>query len=328
MLFSDRLQTRYTISVTLLYRDARFLDHETGSHPETALRLQTIEAHLQRHGLTAQCRQPEFEPCDREGLALVHAPGYIEEVAAFAQAGSGHLDADTVCSPASFDVAALAAGAVADAVDRVVRDEDSTALCLVRPPGHHALADRAMGFCLFNNVAIGAQAAVERHGLDRVLIVDFDVHHGNGTQDIFWTDPRVGFLSMHRYPFYPGTGSAGETGAGDGLGATFNLPVAFGTPRKEILAGFAARLQSFADQIRPQLVLVSAGFDAHRTDPIGDLGLEAEDYAALTDRVLEIAAVHAGGRVVSVLEGGYNPPALAQCVEEHLTRMIEKSGPS
>ncbi len=314
--------------MTLLYRDARFLNHETGSHPERALRLQTIDAHLERHWLTAQCRQPEFGPCDREGLALAHAPGYIEEVAAFARAGGGQLDADTVCSPASFDVAALAAGAVADAVGRVVRGEDSTALCLVRPPGHHALADRAMGFCLFNNVAIGAMAAVRRHGLDRVLIVDFDVHHGNGTQDIFWTDPRVGFLSMHRYPFYPGTGSAGETGAGDGLGATFNLPVEFGTPRKEILAAFAARLQSFADQIRPQLVLVSAGFDAHRTDPIGNLGLEAEDYATLTDRVLEIAAVHAGGRVVSVLEGGYNPPALAQCVEEHLTRLLDRTATS
>jgi acetoin utilization deacetylase AcuC-like enzyme len=311
--------------MTLLYRDARFLNHETGSHPERALRLQTIEAHLQRHWLTAQCRQPAFEPCDRAGLALVHEPGYIEEVAAFAQAGGGHLDADTVCSPASFDVAALAAGSVMNAVARVLGGEDTAALCLVRPPGHHALPGRAMGFCLFNNIALGAMAAVRQHGLDRVLIVDFDVHHGNGTQEMFWEDPRVGFLSMHRYPFYPGTGSAGERGAANGLGTTVNLPIEFGTPRKEILAGFAVRLQTFADQMRPQLVLVSAGFDAHRTDPIGNLGLETEDYAALTDRVLEVASAHCGGRVVSVLEGGYNPPALAQCVEEHLSRLLGKS---
>jgi acetoin utilization deacetylase AcuC-like enzyme len=309
--------------MTLLYRDARFLAHETGSHPERALRLRAIESHLERHWLTAQCRQPAFGPCDRASLTLVHAPEYIDEIWAFAQAGGGYLDADTVCSPASYDVAALAAGAVVDAVDRIVRGEDSTALCLVRPPGHHALAAQAMGFCIFNNVALGAMAAVRRHGLDRVLIVDFDVHHGNGTQAIFWEDPRVGFLSMHRYPFYPGTGAADERGAGDGFGATANLPIELGTPRSEILGGFAARLQSFADHIRPQLVLVSAGFDAHRADPIGNLGLEAEDYAALTDRILEIAAVHAGGRIVSVLEGGYNPPALAQCVEEHLGRLID-----
>ncbi len=314
--------------MTLLYRDARFLNHQTGNHPERALRLQTIDAYLQRHWLTAQCRQPAFEPCDRAGLSLVHEPGYIEEVAAFSQAGGGNLDADTVCSPASFDVAALAAGSVMDAVARVLNGEDTTALCLVRPPGHHALPARAMGFCLFNNIALGAMAAVRRHGLDRVLIVDFDVHHGNGTQDVFWADPRVGFLSMHRYPFYPGSGSAGERGTGDGLGTTMNLPVEFGTPRKVILADFAARLQTFADQMRPQLVLVSAGFDAHRTDPIGNLGLQTEDYAALTERVLEVAAAHCGGRVVSVLEGGYNPPALAECVAEHLSRLLDKTATS
>jgi acetoin utilization deacetylase AcuC-like enzyme len=309
--------------MTLLYRDTRFLAHETGNHPERAIRLRAIESHLERHWLTAQCRQPTFEPCDRAGLAMVHAAAYIEEIWAFALAGGGYLDADTVCSPASFDVAALAAGAVVDAVDRVVRGEDATALCLVRPPGHHALAAQAMGFCIFNNVALGAMAAVQRHGLERVLIVDFDVHHGNGTQAIFWEDPRVGFLSMHRYPFYPGTGSADERGGGDGWGATANLPIEFGTPRSEILEVFAGRLQSFADHIRPQLVLVSAGFDAHRSDPLGNLGLEAEDYAAFTDRILEVATAHAGGRVVSVLEGGYNPPALAQCVEEHLGRLID-----
>ena len=309
--------------MTLLYRDPRFLGHETGSHPEGALRLRTVESHLDRTWLAAQCRQPTAEACDRSCLARVHKPAYIEEIWAFARSGGGYLDADTVCGPSSFDVAALAAGTVVDAVRRVVGGEDSTALCLVRPPGHHALAGQAMGFCIFNNVAVGAAAAIEEFGLDRVLIVDFDVHHGNGTQAIFWEDPRVGFLSIHRWPFYPGTGAADERGGGDGWGTTVNLPIEAGTPRDEYLDVFTARLQSFADHIRPQLVLVSAGFDAHRSDPLGNLGLEAEDYATITDRILEIAAAHAGGRVVSVLEGGYNPPALAQCVAEHLGRLID-----
>ncbi len=312
--------------MTLLYRDARFLDHQTGEHPERAVRLQAVESHLGRTGLAARCRQPTAKPCDRTCLARVHEPDYIEEMRAFARAGGGNLDADTVCGPSSFDVAALAAGTVIDAVRSVLGGEDSSALCLVRPPGHHALSGQAMGFCLFNNVAVGASAAIEEFGLDRVLIVDFDVHHGNGTQAIFWENPQVGFLSIHRWPFYPGTGSADERGGGDGLGSTVNLPIEEGTPRDEYLETFTTRLQSFADYIRPQLVLVSAGFDAHRTDPLGNLGLEAEDYAIITDRILEIAAAHAGGRVVSVLEGGYNPPALARCVAEHLGRLIDGGG--
>ncbi|MGO9111715.1 MAG: histone deacetylase [Thermoguttaceae bacterium] len=309
--------------MTLLYRDARFLGHETGSHPERAVRLRTVEAHLDRIWLAAQCRQLTAEPCDRSCLARVHKPAYIEEIWAFARSGGGYLDADTVCGPSSFDVAAMAAGTVIDAIRRVLGGEDSSALCLVRPPGHHALAGQAMGFCIFNNVSVGAAAAIEEFGLDRVLIVDFDVHHGNGTQAIFWEDPRVGFLSIHRWPFYPGTGSADERGGGDGWGSTVNLPIEEGTSRNEYIDIFTARLQSFSDHIRPQLVLVSAGFDAHRSDPLGNLGLEAEDYATITDRILEIAATHAGGRVVSVLEGGYNPAALAQCVAEHLGRMID-----
>ncbi len=159
-----------------------------------------------------------------------------------------------------------------DAVRRVVGGEDSTALCLVRPPGHHALAGQAMGFCIFNNVAVGAAAAIEEFGLDRVLIVDFDVHHGNGTQAIFWEDPRVGFLSIHRWPFYPGTGAADERGGGDGWGTTVNLPIEVGTPRDEYMDVFTARLQSFADHIRPQLVLVSAGLRRPSQRSIGQLG--------------------------------------------------------
>ena len=308
--------------MTLLYHDPRFLDHDTGNHPERPQRLQQIVARLESTGLLAECPQPEWEPASLERLQLVHELGHIEAVAEMAGRGGGRLDPDTVVSPASFEVARLAAGAACDAVDRVVAGEDKTALCLVRPPGHHALPERAMGFCLFSNVAIAASVARDEHGLDRVLIVDWDVHHGNGTQDVFYSDERVGFFSIHRWPFYPGTGDSDETGSGAGRGATVNVPVSFGTSREVYHQRFASELEKFADRLRPQLVLLSAGFDAHRTDPVGSLGLEVEDFARLTEVVRAVAAAHAEGRVVSVLEGGYNPPVLAECVETHLRGLV------
>ena len=179
-----------------------------------------------------------------------------------------------------------------------------------------------MGFCLFNNIAVAARVALDEHALDRVLVVDWDVHHGNGTQDMFYADGRVGFLSIHRWPFYPGTGDSDETGTGAGLGATVNLPTKFGTSREAYIQKFSAELEKLAARVRPQLVLVSAGFDSHRADPIGSLGLEIEDFTALTQIVNDVAAVHAGGRIVSLLEGGYNPPVLADCVEAHLRELI------
>lgn len=308
--------------MTLLYYDPRFLDHDTGAHPEQPERLRQIVAKLEATGLAARAERPTWQPVTRARLERVHEPGHIDRIAALAEGGGGRVDADTIVSVASFDVARLAAGAACDAVDRVLRGEAKTALCLVRPPGHHAVAERAMGFCLFNNIAIAAGVAREEHQLDRVLVVDWDVHHGNGTQDTFYADGRVGFFSAHRWPFYPGTGAADETGTGDGLGATQNLPIAFGTPRATYCEQFANELEKFAARIRPQLVLVSAGFDSHRADPIGSLGLETEDFAELTKRVREVAAVYANGRVVSILEGGYNPPILAECVETHLAGLL------
>jgi acetoin utilization deacetylase AcuC-like enzyme len=242
-----------------------------------------------------------------------------------AQRGGGMLDPDTVVSPASADVAQLAAGAACDAVDRIVTGQAKTALCLVRPPGHHALPNRAMGFCLFNNIAIAARVARLEHGVGRILIVDWDVHHGNGTQDTFYADGQIGFFSVHRWPFYPGTGAADETGTGAGLGATLNLPLAFGTTRDKYRERFRHKIEEFAARIRPELVLLSAGFDSHRTDPVGSLGLEVEDFAELTQIVRDVADAHAGGRIVSLLEGGYNPAVLAQCVETHL-RGLTASG--
>ncbi len=307
--------------MTLLYSSPRFLDHDTGRHPERAARLQHVTARLDASGLGRECGLPQWQPVSPERLARIHSLSYAEQVAQFARSGGGRIETDTVVSPASYDVALLAAGAGCDAVERVVAGPDKHALCLVRPPGHHALAASAMGFCLFNNVAIAARMATAELGIDRVLIVDWDVHHGNATQDAFWEDDQVGFLSIHRWPFYPGTGSRSETGAGRGLGYTVNLPVEFGTPRDEFLGLFRNRLEDFAAKVKPQLVLVSAGFDAHRADPIGSLGLEVEDFRTLSRTVLDMADAYAGGRLVSMLEGGYNPPVLAECVEAHLREL-------
>jgi acetoin utilization deacetylase AcuC-like enzyme len=309
--------------MTLLYCHTKFLEHDTGrGHPERAERLRYVVAQLESSGLLSQCVQPRWEVATRPRIERIHEPGHIERVTSLAKRGGGNLDPDTVVCALSDDVARLATGAACDAVDRVLRGEAANALCLVRPPGHHALPERAMGFCLYNNVAIAAKVAVDEHGLDRVLIVDWDVHHGNGTQDTFYADGQVGFFSSHRWPFYPGTGSDDETGIGAGLGATRNLPVSFGTRRDVYLDEFRKQLEDFAARMRPQLVLISAGFDSHRADPIGSLGLETEDFASLTRIVRDVADVHAGGRIVSILEGGYNVQALAESVETHLRGLM------
>jgi acetoin utilization deacetylase AcuC-like enzyme len=309
--------------MTLLYTSPYFLRHETGNHPENAHRIEAIPRRLEASGIAAKCRQRDWSPVSTQRLSRVHSPGYAEEVRALGKLGGGDLDPDTMIGPESHQVALLAAGAACDAVEQVVSGEDNTAFCLVRPPGHHAVTNRAMGFCLFNSVAVAASLALAEFDIDRVLIVDWDVHHGNGTQATFWEDARAGFLSIHRWPFYPGTGAEDETGGGDGLGSTLNLPVPLGISSDEYLSLFGDSLERFASKIRPQLVLISAGFDAHRRDPVGNLGLETDDFAAMTRMVLDVAAVHAGGRVVSVLEGGYNPDALGDCVVRHVREMLK-----
>ncbi len=308
--------------MTLLYRDDRFLLHQTGSHPECAERLRAIHARLDQSGLLKRCTLQHVMSAADDDILRVHLARHLNHVREFAAAGGGRIEVDTVMSSESADVAMLAVGAAVDAVSRVVNGSDSTALCLVRPPGHHALPDGPMGFCLFGNAAIAARTAVQRFGLDRVLVIDWDVHHGNGTQDVFYEDEQVGFFSAHRFPFYPGTGRKSETGRGSGLGTTFNLPLEFGISRLDYLSAFENMLTRAADSIKPDLIIVSAGFDAHADDPVGSLGLETEDFQTLTELVLQVADTHCGGRLVSILEGGYNVDRLAGCVEVHLETLL------
>jgi acetoin utilization deacetylase AcuC-like enzyme len=311
--------------MTLLYTSPIFLEHETGSHPERSERLRRVTRHLEETKLVDQCVRPAIEPVSPERLERVHRPEYIAEVKEFAANHPGHIDADTVISPKSYEVATRAAGVGCDAVGQILRGESKNALCLVRPPGHHALEKSAMGFCLFNNIAVAARTAIKDFSVDRVLIVDWDVHHGNGTQDMFWEDPQVAFFSIHRYPFYPGTGSSDEVGVGKARDTKRNLPVKYGTSRKDYLARFKTELEAFADRLKPQLVLISAGFDAHALDPIGSLGLEVEDFTELTRIVQRVADNHSSGRILSMLEGGYNVDVLPLCVETHLRELIASS---
>jgi acetoin utilization deacetylase AcuC-like enzyme len=310
--------------MTLLFTDPLFLKHETGRHVEIPDRLRAITARLEGAGLPKKCAPGTYQPLTEEAVARVHAPKQVQQVKQVAAHGGGHLDPDTVVSPDSFTVALAAAGACAAAVDAVMNGPERTALCLVRPPGHHATPTRSMGFCLFNNIALAAHHAKKAHRLTRVLIVDWDVHHGNGTQDIFYEDPEVMFFSIHRFGmgFYPGTGDADETGRGKGEGYTLNVPVRLGTSRKEYADRFSRALEKAAAKIRPELVLVSAGFDAHARDPLGGMPLEAEDFAAFTRQALDVARAHAGGRLVSCLEGGYNLDALAESVQAHLEALL------
>jgi acetoin utilization deacetylase AcuC-like enzyme len=308
----------------LLYTDPRFLDHETGRHPENPNRLRSITARLEKAALIQECTRRSFQRLPVEQVSESHDPQVAVRAKQVAESGGGYLDADTVVCPQSYDVALLAAGAGVTAVDDVLRGVGSRALCLVRPPGHHATPERSMGFCLFNNIALAARHAKIAHGVERVLIVDWDVHHGNGTQDIYYDSADVMFLSIHRYGhgFYPGTGAADETGTGPGLGFTINVPLSFGTPRRDYLQAFKNAAESAARRLKPELVLLSAGFDAHTRDPIGSLGLETEDFTEMTRFVIDIAAAHARGRLVSCLEGGYNLEALAESVQTHLEELL------
>ncbi|WP_245187971.1 histone deacetylase family protein [Frateuria flava] len=302
-----------------LYTHPVCLQHAPGpGHPESPARLHAVLAALDRDRFAALDRI-EAPRASIEALERVHDPAHVARILASAPAdGLVRLDEDTLMSPASAEAALRAAGAVAAAVDAVLNQRASRAFCAVRPPGHHATADQAMGFCLFNNVAVGAAHALAEHGLERVAIADFDVHHGNGTQDIFAREPRVLFVSSHQSPLYPGSGGAEETGVGNLL----NAPLPPQTGSQAFRQLWDERLLTRLDAFRPQLLLVSAGFDGHRADPLAQLQLDADDFAWLTARLVDIARVHAAGRVVSTLEGGYDLDALAASASAHVAALM------
>jgi len=291
----------------LLETHEAYLDHDTGrGHPERPARLAAVLRGIQASGAGEALVAVAPRPATREELERVHRPAYLDAIQAFCAAGGGAVDADTLVSSHSWDAAVLAAGAGVDAVERLDRGEADAAFVAVRPPGHHATSSRAMGFCLLNNVAVTAAALAARG--ERVLIVDWDAHHGNGTQDAFYADPRVAYVSMHEYPLYPGSGRLDETGAGEGGGTTVNFPFPAGTTGDSYLAALDEVVLPLAEWFLPTWVIVSAGFDGHRADPLCGLGLSAGDFADLTDRVMALATP---GRRLAVLEGGYDLDALA-----------------
>ncbi len=312
-----------TAARTGLVQHDHYLQHDTGkNHPENADRLQAVYDMLETCEYRAHCRRLAPQPCSVDELALVHARGYIAKIAATAMRPFACLGADTSVCADSYLAAQLAVGGTLQAIREVWEGRLANALALVRPPGHHAEAARAMGFCLFNNVAIGAVYARRTLGARRVLIVDWDVHHGNGTQDIFYEDPDVFYLSLHQHPQYPGTGLAHETGRGAGEGTTLNLPMRAGLEPEayvEALLGAVDRAAGFG----ADMVFISAGFDAAKDDPIGGFTLEPDHFALLTHELVERTRPTAAGRVVSLLEGGYNPPELGRCVTAHLTALTE-----
>jgi len=305
---------------TLLYTHPACIDHDPGQyHPETPERLKAVLAALAAPEF-AMLQRREAPEAALDDLTRVHPPRFVERLlAAVPQAGHVGIDADTVMSPASGQAALRAAGAVAAAVDAVVAGEAANAFCAVRPPGHHAEPNRAMGFCLFNNVAVGALRAKQVLGLGRVAVVDFDVHHGNGTQACFWDDPSLFYGSTHQSPLYPGTGASGETGAANNI---VNVPLPPMSGSLQFRQGMERIMLPALDEFRPELVLISAGFDAHRNDPLAQLMLEEADYAWATHQLLDVARRHAGGRVVSTLEGGYDLAALGASAAAHVRALM------
>jgi acetoin utilization deacetylase AcuC-like enzyme len=310
--------------MTGLVADAQCQQHDPGfGHPERPERFAAVWQGLKTAGLLDQLTSIKPNVVTREDLLLVHDARYLDLVEHEIISGLPQLSTgDTGISKGSWDAARLAAGCALAAVDAVASGQVANAFCLVRPPGHHAGADRGMGFCILNNIALAARHAQRRHGLKRVLIVDWDVHHGNGTQDIFYGDGSVFFFSTHQSPWYPGTGRANETGEGVGKGMTLNCPLPAGSGRAEIFAAFEKQLLPAMDNFCPELVLISAGFDSRVSDPLGDFRLSDEDFADLTELVRGIADQHAHGRVVSLLEGGYNLSGLASAAAAHVAALL------
>ncbi|BCA54315.1 histone deacetylase [Nitrospira sp. KM1] len=308
----------------LVYHPA-YLEHDMGSgHPESPERLRAILRQLEQTGTASRLVRIEAREAEDEWITHVHSPDYVAALARHAPTvGRISLDPDTSMSPGSLKAAYWAAGGVLAGADAIMNGQLDHVFCAVRPPGHHAEAGRAMGFCFFNNVAIAARYLQKKYCLKRVLIVDWDVHHGNGTQHSFEDDPSIFFFSTHQFPHYPGSGRTTEKGTGSGQGYTLNVPMESGGGDDEYRMIFETVLVPVADEFKPEFVIISAGFDAHHEDPLASMALTESGYAALTQIVVSIAKRHCGARILSSLEGGYNLRALGASVDAHLTALLD-----
>ena len=305
-------------------RDNRFKNHITGyGHPECPDRLTAIEETLNSEELKSRLVFIQPRPATMEELCLIHTERYVTSVAETEGRDSVYLDPDTQTSALSYETAVLAAGGLLSLIDRVWRGEHSTGFAFVRPPGHHAESDRAMGFCLFNNVAVGARYLIEKLGAKRVLIVDWDLHHGNGTEHSFWRSPDILYFSIHQFPHYPGTGRDTDVGAGSGKGYTVNVPLGSRNGDISYLQAFSRLLKPIALQFKPDIILVSAGFDAHFSDPLGGIQVTDTGYRLMTRILIDIAHECCGGKLVFVLEGGYNFDALKSSVRDVMIELLK-----
>lgn len=299
-----------------------YLKHNTGNHPENSNRLTAIIKWIEKENLTEKLINLTPIPATVEQISLIHDKEYIHSVKEACETGIISLDADTVISEDSYDAALLAAGGVLTGIDNIFKEKINNVFCAVRPPGHHAERDRAMGFCIFNNIAIGAKYAQKKYGIKKVFIVDWDLHHGNGTQNAFYYDSAVFYISTHQQYIFPGTGSSEENGEGDGKGFTMNFPLPHRQGDKEYISLFKKRIYPEIINYKPDLIMISAGFDTHMADPLGGMNISSEGFGKLTDIIFEASDKVCKGKIVSVLEGGYNLEALGESVVFHLKSLM------
>ncbi len=314
------------MSTGFLY-DPIFLEHDTGAgHPECSERLVYSLASLEKQNWFSNLNKIASQTAERKWIQAVHGDAYIERAYQSCHSDLGFLDSmDVIICQKSYDIALIATGSLLNLADKVITKEINNGFAMIRPPGHHAEKDQALGFCLFNNVAILARYLQIQHGLDKILILDWDVHHGNGTQHIFEDDPSVLYISTHQYPYYPGTGSVSEDGQGRGIGASLNCPMSAGSGDKEYEQVFIEKILPKIDEFKPELIIISAGFDAHEQDPLAQINLTTHFFSWMTQRVMEKAAQYCEGRIISALEGGYHLEMLAKCIVEHVSVLSDNS---
>jgi acetoin utilization deacetylase AcuC-like enzyme len=301
----------------MILRD-EFLEHDTGLHPEKKERLTAIRDKIERTSYFSRLLRPEPRIARREEIATIHSPNYMEDLEEICRKKrSGFLDPDTPFSEGTYQAACLAAGSGLTLADLVLSGKAKNGMALVRPPGHHAIRESAMGFCFFNSIAVTANY-LKSKGLKRIMIIDWDVHHGNGTESAFYEEEEVFFVSLHQFPFYPGTGRKEDRGRGKGLGKNLNCPLPRGSRESDYQREWESEIFPALDEFGPEFILISAGFDAHKSDPLGGMELESRSFENFTTQVMKKAKEHCGGRVISFLEGGYDLSALAESVELHL----------